>query len=221
MAGIYRDRRDAGRVLAQGLRHYARLPNVTVLALPRGGVPVAYEVADALQLPLDVFVVRKLGVPGNEEYAMGAIATGGVQVLNDDVVARLGLTAGDIRRVAEAERRELERRERLYRSGRPPPAVVGHTAILIDDGLATGSTMLAAVQALRQLRPARIVVAVPTAAAETCRRIRAAADEVLCASTPSPFLAVGHWYEDFSQTSDDEVRALLADAARALHADLH
>jgi len=208
--GFFCDRREAGRELATKLAHYANRPDVTVLALPRGGVPVAYEVARALGAPLDVFVVRKLGVPGYEELAMGAIATGGVRVLNDEVVRGLSLPDYVIDAVAAKEEMELGRRERLYRGGRPPPDVRGRTAILVDDGLATGATMYAAIKALRQLQPARIVVAVPTASPDTCEALKTEADEVICAITPRPFYGVGRWYENFSQTSDDEVRSLLA-----------
>ncbi len=208
--GLFRDRREAGRVLAEKLAAYANRPDVLVLALPRGGVPVAYEVARALGAPLDVFVVRKLGVPGYEELAMGAVATGGVRVLNDQLVERLGVPEHIIDAVAARERRELARRERLYRGGRPPPDVRGRTVILVDDGLATGATMHAAIQALRQQNPARIVVAVPTASPETCEEMKARADDVICAITPEPFHAVGRWYQDFSQTTDEEVAALLA-----------
>ena len=213
----FRNRREAGRKLAEKLAAYANRPDVLVLALPRGGVPVAYEVARALGAPLDVFVVRKLGVPGYEELAMGAIATGEVRVLNDDLVVRLGIPEYLIDAVTAREQEELKRRERLYRGGRPVPDVRDRTVILVDDGLATGSTMLAAVRALRQLQPARIVVAVPVAAADTCRALGAEADEVVCAVTPEPFRAVGLWYEDFSQTTDEEVRDLLTRAAPAPH----
>jgi erythromycin esterase-like protein/predicted phosphoribosyltransferase len=206
----FRNRNEAGRLLAEKLTAYANRPDVLVLALPRGGVPVAYEVARALGAPLDVFVVRKLGVPGYEELAMGAVATGGVRVLNDQIVQRLGIPQYIIDAVAAREQQELARRERLYRGGRPPPDVRDRTVILVDDGLATGATMRAAVMALRQLQPARIVVAVPTASPETCEELKAEADAVVCAITPEPFLAVGHWYEDFSQTTDEEVRDLLA-----------
>src|SRR6202023_636023 len=208
--GLFRDRREAGRVLAERLAAYANRPDVLVLALPRGGVPVAYEVARALGAPLDVFVVRKLGVPGHEELAMGAIATGGVRVLNDQIVQRLRIPEYIVDAVAAREQPELRRRERLYRGGRPPPQVRGRTVILVDDGLATGATMRAAIMALRQLQPARIIVAIPTASPETCEELKAEVDEVVCAITPEPFLAVGHWYEDFSQTTDEEVRDLLA-----------
>ena len=206
----FRNRNEAGRLLAKRLTAYANRPDVLVLALPRGGVPVAYEVARALGAPLDVFVVRKLGVPGHEELAMGAVATGGVRVLNDQIVQRLRIPEYIIDAVAAREQPELGRRERLYRGGRPPPDVRGRTVILVDDGLATGATMRAAIMALRQLQPARIVVAIPTASPETCEELKAEVDEVVCAITPEPFLAVGHWYEDFSQTTDEEVRDLLA-----------
>lgn len=196
-------------MLAKKLAAYSGRPDVIVLGLPRGGVPVAYEVAQALEAPLDVFVVRKLGVPGHEELAMGAIASGGVCVLNDDVVQGLRIPSRIIEAATDRELRELERRERAYRGDRPPPKVEGRTVILVDDGLATGSTMRAAIAALRRLGPARIVVAVPTAAPTTCEEFRDEADECICDITPDPFYAVGLWYEDFSQTTDDEVRALL------------
>jgi predicted phosphoribosyltransferase len=216
MAGqVFRDRRHAGQALALGLERFADRADVLVLALPRGGVPVGFEVAEALRAPLDVFIVRKLGIPGHEEYAMGALASGNLRVLNDEVVRLLDIPAAAIEAVVGTEQRELERREHLYRDERPPPDVHGRTVILVDDGLATGSTMRAAVRALRRQQPARLVVAVPTAAADTCQALRSEADEVICASTPEPFRAVGRWYQDFSQTSDDEVRALLA---RARHA---
>jgi erythromycin esterase-like protein/predicted phosphoribosyltransferase len=205
----FRNRREAGRLLAEKLKSYAGRPDVLVLALPRGGVPVAVEVAQALGAPLDIFIVRKLGVPGYEELAMGAVATGGVRVLNEQIVGGLGLPEYIIDGVAAQEQQELARRERLYRGGRPPPDVRGKTIILVDDGLATGATMLAAVRALRQQQPARIVVAVPTAAAETCEELRKEVDEVICAMTPQPFEAVGRWYQDFTQTTDEEVRELL------------
>jgi putative phosphoribosyl transferase len=214
VVSTFRDRVEAGRVLASHLAHYAGRPDVLVLALPRGGVPVGYEVARALGAPLDVFLVRKLGVPGHEELAMGAIASGGVRVLNEDVVAALDIPQAAIEAAAEREAQELARREREYRDGRPAPNVRGRTVLLVDDGLATGSTMRAAVAALRRLQPAAIVVAVPTAAFETCAELRPLVEEVVCASTPHPFRAVGLWYDDFSQTSDEEVRGLLARAAR-------
>jgi putative phosphoribosyl transferase len=208
----FRDRRDAGQVLATRLSHYAYRPDVLVLALPRGGVPVGFEVAKALDAPLDVFLVRKLGVPGHEELAFGALAMGGVRVLNEQVVRELHLPQSVIDAVTASEERELARRDERYRDGRPLPDVRGRIVILVDDGLATGSTMRAAVAALRQQGPSRIVVAVPVAAPPTCEALRAEADEVVCAVTPEPFWAVGLWYEDFSQTSDEEVRALLQQA---------
>lgn len=210
---IFTDRRDAGKKLAQRLAAYEGQPGVIVLALPRGGVPVAYEVASALKAPLDVFLVRKLGVPGHEELAMGAIASGGVLVLNETVVAALQIPQAVIDAIARQERQELERRERAYRDDRPSPQIRGQTAILVDDGLATGSSMRAAVVGLRAQEPARIVIAVPTAAPETCESLEAEADEVICATTPQPFYGVGMWYEDFSQTSDEEVRMLLRQAS--------
>jgi len=209
---LFANRREAGRILASLLMKYADRDDVLVLALPRGGVPVGFEVAQALRAPLDVFIVRKLGVPGHDELAMGAIATGGVRVLNDDVVTSLELEPEVIDAVAAREEKELARRERLYRGARPAPDVHGRTVILIDDGLATGSTMRAAVAALRKQRPARIVVAVPVAASETCEEFKTEVDEVVCAATPRMFNGVGRWYEDFSQTTDEEVHELLAQA---------
>jgi predicted phosphoribosyltransferase len=206
----FRDRNEAGRLLAEKLRMYASYPNVIVLALPRGGVPVGYEVAHALGAPLDIFLVRKLGVPGYEELAMGAVASGGVRVLNDDLVRSLRIPEYVIDAVTAWEQQELARRERVYRGDRPEPDIRGRSVILVDDGLATGSTMLAAIQALRQQQPARIVMAVPTAPPDTCQEMRAQADDVVCAITPEPFYSVGLWYEDFSQTTDEEVRELLA-----------
>jgi predicted phosphoribosyltransferase len=206
----FRNRTDAGRQLAEKLAAYANRPDVLVLALPRGGVPVAFELARAFGAPLDVFLVRKLGVPGYEELAMGAVATGGVRVLNDEIVRGFGISEHEIDAVVARELRELSRRDRLYRGDRPPSDVAGRTVILVDDGLATGATMRAAVQALRQQQPGRIVAAVPTASPDTCQVLKAEADDVICAMTPEPFFAVGHWYEDFTQTTDDEVRELLA-----------
>lgn len=210
---LFRDRTEAGRFLARQLMRYADRQDVLVLALPRGGVPVAFEVARALHAPLDIFLVRKLGLPGHGELAMGAIATGGMRVLNEDVVQALRIPEHVIDAVSVQEQQELERRERAYRGDRPAPQVRGRTVILIDDGLATGSTMRAAVAALRRQGPARIVVAVPLGASETCAEFRAEADETVCAKTPEPFYAVGLWYGDFSQTTDEEVHDLLERAA--------
>jgi putative phosphoribosyl transferase len=211
----FRDRSEAGRALARALSHYTRRDDVLVLALPRGGVPVGYEVAKELGAPLDVFLVRKLGVPGHEELAMGAIASGGVLVLDESVVRWLGINEGQIQETLARELDELRRREAAYRDGRPLPDLTGKTAILVDDGLATGASMQAAARAVRRHEPARIVIAVPVASRATCDRFREEVDEVVCAETPEPFYAVGNWYEDFSQTSDEEVRELLAlNAAR-------
>ncbi|MEW6161671.1 MAG: phosphoribosyltransferase [Verrucomicrobiota bacterium] len=214
MDSKYRNRSEAGRFLSQKLSDYAHRPDVVVLALPRGGVPVAYEVAKALGATLDIFLVRKLGLPGHEELAMGAIASGGVRVLNDSVVRAFNIGPATMERVTADEQRRLEHRERLYRGKWPFPELSGKIVILVDDGLATGSSMRAAVTALRQKHPARIVIAVPTAAPETCEAFRHEVDEVVCGRTPDPFLAVGLWYKDFSQTSDDEVRDLLEKAHR-------
>lgn len=209
---IFRDRTDAGKQLATKLLTYKDRSDVLVLALPRGGVPVAFEVAQALHVPLDIFLVRKLGVPRHEELAMGAISTGGVRVLNEDVVDYMRIPEHIIDAIAADELKELERRELAYRGNRPEPDVKGKTVILIDDGLATGSTIRAAAQALRQQQPARIIVAVPVSAALTCDEYRIGVDEIICAVTPEPFLGVGRWYRDFSQTTDAEVRDLLARA---------
>jgi predicted phosphoribosyltransferase len=206
---IFADRHEAGQRLAQALERYAGRTDVLVLALPRGGVPVAYEIAEAIDAPLDIFVVRKLGMPGHPEYAMGAIASGGVRVVSDDVIRWYGISPAAIDAIARDELAELERREREYRRGRPMTDLRGRTVILVDDGLATGSTMRAAVHAVRALGPARVVVAVPVGAPSTCQEFNGIADEVVCARTPEPFSAVGLWYRDFSQTSDSEVRALL------------
>lgn len=213
MAG-FRDRSDAGRALAAALMHRAD-DDVIVLALPRGGVPVAFEVATRLAAPLDVFLVRKLGVPGHEELAMGAIASGGVQILNQPLIASLGVSPGALAAVITREHRELRRRESTYRDGRPPLAVAGRTVILIDDGLATGSTMKAAIAGLRKLGPGHIIVAVPVAAPEACAEIGALVDELVCLATPTPFHGVGLWYAEFRQIDDAEVHALLAAAAPA------
>lgn len=216
----FHDRHEAGRRLAERLSAYVGRPDVLVLALPRGGVPVAYEVAGALGAPMDVFIVRKLGVPGYEELAMGAVATGGVRVLNEELVKHLAIPSYVADAVAVREQRELTRRERLYRGGRPPPDLRGKTVILVDDGLATGATMLAAIAAVRRQQPARIVVAVPVASQATCKQLAREVDEVVCAITPEPFHAVGLWYEDFSQTTDEEVRALLARARPQEHREV-
>jgi predicted phosphoribosyltransferase len=208
----FRDRTEAGRLLAEKLREYADRSDVVVLALPRGGVPVGYEIARALNAPLDVFVVRKLGVPGHKELAMGAIASGGVQVLNQDVLG-LGIPKEVVDLVAAKEERELERREREYRDGRGPVDVRGRTVILVDDGLATGSSMRVAAMALKKKQPAQIVVAVPVGSPETCAEFESVVDKVVCGVTPEPFWAVGQWYRDFSQTSDEEVRELLSRAS--------
>jgi predicted phosphoribosyltransferase len=205
----FADRKAAGRALATLLQEYADRTDVLVLALPRGGVPVGFEVAEALRAPLDLFLVRKLGTPGHRELAMGAIASGGVRVLNDDVVRSYGISPPLIDAVAKAEQHELERREAAYREGREPAALEGRVVLLIDDGLATGSTMKAAVQAVRARKPAQVVVAVPVGARETCDELSALADEVVCAWMPEPFSAVGQWYLDFGQTTDEEVRQLL------------
>jgi putative phosphoribosyl transferase len=210
----FRNRTEAGQILGRSLQDYRDRPDVLVLGLPRGGVPVAYEVTRELNAPLDVFIVRKLGVPGHEELGMGAIATGGVRILHEGIVRELGITREVIDRVSQQEQQELERRERLYRGNRPAPTIEGRTVIIVDDGLATGSTMKAAVEAVRQQNPARLIVAVPTAPVETCEQLRRNADEVVCAITPEPFFAVGGSYADFSQTTDEEVRDLIERAAR-------
>jgi predicted phosphoribosyltransferase len=208
---FFQDRRDAGRALARALRELSGLDDAIVLALPRGGVPVAFEVARALRLPLDVFVVRKLGVPGEEELAMGALASGGVVVLNHDVVQTLHIRQSAIDAVIAREQLEIERREALYRAGRPPLSLQGRTVILVDDGLATGSTMKAAVRALRPVAD-RLIVAIPVAAAFTCAELRTEVDDLVCLHTPGHFFAVGQFYRHFDQTTDDEVRTLLAEA---------
>ncbi|HWO41381.1 MAG TPA: phosphoribosyltransferase [Candidatus Eisenbacteria bacterium] len=216
MALRFANRSEAGKELARRLSKFAGRSDTVVLALPRGGVPVAYEVARALNAPLDVFVVRKLGVPGQEELAMGAIASSGVRVLNPEVTGYVDPEV--IEAVGKREQEELTRRERLYRGDRPAHEVQGRTVILVDDGLATGSTMRAAAMALRQMAPAQIIVAVPVAPAETCAEFRKEVDDIVCLVTPDPFMAVGLWYADFSQTTDEEVRELLEDAERARQA---
>jgi putative phosphoribosyl transferase len=213
MGMIFRDRQDAGVQLAARLSRYAGDPKVVVLGLPRGGVPVAYQVARILEAPLDIFVVRKLGVPEHRELAMGAIATGGVRVLNPEVVSALRIGEPMIAAVAAEEQKEMERQERAYRGDVPFPDLAGRIIIIVDDGLATGSTMRAAVKALRQMRPACIVVGAPVAAEETCRSLAREADEVVCVSTPESFQAVSMWYHEFSQTTDEEVRLLLESSA--------
>jgi len=205
----FADRRDAGRVLASSVRKYAGRNDVIVLALPRGGVPVAYEVATSLGAPLDVFLVRKLGTPGHRELAMGAIASGGVRVLNDEVVHWYGISDAAIESVAREEAEELARREREYRDERPAPVLTNRIVILVDDGLATGSTMRAAAQAVRVQTPTAVVVAVPVGSRQTCMELSPLVDEVICARMPEPFAAVGQWYLDFHQTEDSEVRELL------------
>jgi putative phosphoribosyl transferase len=207
----FRDRTEAGRLLGAELsRRYGARPSALVLGLPRGGVPVAYEVATALGAPLDVFIVRKLGVPGHEELAMGAIASGGVRVMNDDVLRYVPIRQQAIDAVAAREQQELERRERSYRGAKPPLDVSGKTVFVVDDGLATGSSMRAAVRALRSMNAQEVIVAVPVAAEETCEEFRSEVDDIVCLRTPSPFQAVGLWYDDFSQTTDAEVHDLLA-----------
>jgi predicted phosphoribosyltransferase len=212
MMAIFRDRVDAGKRLAQELSQYSNRPDVLILALPRGGVPVAFEVAKELNVKMDVFIVRKLGVPGNEELAMGAIASEDVRVLNENIIKSYKIPDRVIATVAANELRELERRERKYRGNRPKPDMKGMTVILIDDGLATGATMHAAVEALKTKHPAKLVVAVPTASPEMCRFFKKIVDEMVCATTPEPFYSVGAWYEDFSQTTDEEVCKMLEKA---------
>jgi len=214
----FADRREAGKELAARLAPYRGHPDVVVLALPRGGVPVAFEIAEALDAPLDVFVVRKLGMPGHAEFAIGAIASGGVRVLSDDVIRWYGISESQIEAIARQELAELQRREREYRQGRALTDLRGRTVILVDDGLATGSTMRAAVQAVRRHEPSRLVVSVPVGAPETCAELAALADEIVCARMPEPFSAVGLWYRDFSQTTDEEVQTLLREHARHVQA---
>jgi putative phosphoribosyl transferase len=212
----FRDRRAAGKVLAQKLAVYAGRSDVIVLALPRGGVPVGYEVALALNAPLDICLVRKLGLPEHEELAIGAIASGGIRVLNEDIIHALNIPEEMIQLVTRQELQELQRREQSYRGGRPPPEVQDRTVILVDDGLATGASMRAAVTGLRSQHPARIVIAVPAAAPETCNAFKFEVDEMVCVITPEPFYGVGRWYEDFRQITDEEVRAFLEEATRQL-----
>jgi putative phosphoribosyl transferase len=215
---LFHARAEAGRALAQRLIPIVRDQSALVLALPRGGVPVGFEAAQILHADLDVFIVRKLGVPGHEELAMGAIASGGIRVLNYAVIEQLGIRETVIDRVTQHELQEIRRRETLYREGRPPLSATGRTAVLVDDGLATGATMLAAIRAVRTQHPARIIVGVPVASREACDEIGKSADAIICVATPAPFQAVGVWYEDFSQTSDEEVQELLE---RAAHQHAH
>jgi len=211
---IFANRTEAGQKLALRLKQYANRDDVIVLGAPRGGVPIAFEIATDLRAPLDVFMLRKLGVPGREEFAFGAIASGGVRILNRETVEGLGITRETIERVTAAEEQELERRERAYRGGRPPLNLIGRTVILVDDGIATGASMEAAIRALRQMNPVRIVIAVPVAPADTCGRLRSEVDDFVCLEMPEPFFGVGQFYDDFSQVSDEEVKDLLDNAAR-------
>ncbi len=209
---LYKNRRGAGKELASSLTEYARQDDVIIVALPRGGVPVAYEIADILNVPLDVLLVRKLGVPGHEEFAMGAIAWGNVQIINQDTVQQLGISKEAIQQVIDKETQDLHRRNRLYRNDQPLPQIKGNRVIVVDDGLATGATMKAAISALRQLGANEIVVAVPVASPSTCRELGKIANKVICLRTPEPFYGVGQWYQDFSQTTDQEVENLLSHA---------
>jgi putative phosphoribosyl transferase len=211
---VFLDRAEAGRVLAKRLKAYQDQPKVLVLGIPRGGVPVAFEVAAELHTPLDVFIVRKLGVPGREELGFGAIASGGTRFLDTAIVEAVGISDPEIERITATERQELERRERVYRGGRPPLGVEGQTVILVDDGIATGSSVQVAITALRQLKPSRLVIAVPVAPVSTCRRLRREVDELICVHMPTSFYAIGEFYEDFSQVSDQEVTDLLRQGAR-------
>lgn len=205
----YLDRHEAGRILADQLQEYANHKNVIVLALPRGGVPVAYEIAQKLTVPLDVFIVRKLGVPGHEELAMGAIATGSTTVFNDEIITQLHISKSQIARIIQLEEEELKRRNTNYRDDKPFPAIENQTVILVDDGIATGATMRAAIKALHQLKPAKIIMAVPVAAFSTCAELTGLVDQIICPLKPHDLYAVGAWYEHFSQTSDEEVITLL------------
>lgn len=213
----FKNRKQAGCLLAENLAAYANRPDIIIIALPRGGVPVGFEVAKALRAPLDVVIVRKLGVPGQEELAMGAIASGGWQVLNNPVVRSLGISPREIELAAAKERPELERRERLYRGGRPAPDIEGHAVILVDDGIATGTTMKVAIAALKQQQPSKIVVAIPVAPSSTCEEMESEVDEIVCLLSPEDFMAIGAWYEDFTQVQDQEVCDLLEQADRETH----
>ena len=221
MARCFQDRTDAGRLLAKKLSQYADRKDVIIVGMPRGGVPVAFEVAKSLRIPLDVFVVRKLGVPGHEELAMGAIASGGIRVLNEAIIRSTRISEAVIDAVTERERIELERRELAYRGHRSAPIVKEKTVILVDDGIATGSTMLAAVAALKQQQPARIVVAVPAAPVDSCDELQQAVDELVVISRPEPFYSVGHWYEIFGQTSDKQVQKLLRESRHLAQGTWH
>jgi putative phosphoribosyl transferase len=205
----FADKNQAGVLLAQRLQQYAGQPDVIVLALPRGGVPVGFAIAQALRLPLDILLVRKLGMPGHEEFAIGAIATGGFSVVQTDLLARFGIEASTLDVIVRREQREIERRETLYRAGRPPLPLAGRTVIVVDDGLATGATMQVAIKAVREQHPERVIIAVPVASIEACRELGAQVDDIVCLQTPDPFHAVGAWYQDFTQTTDDEVIDLL------------
>ena len=211
---MFRDRREAGEALAARLIAHVRQPDVVVLALPRGGVPVGFEVATALGAPLDVFAVRKLGVPGHEEFAMGAVASGGIRVLNEALIRDLGIDRADLEAITLRELRELDRRVHAYRDHRPFPSLDGNVVILVDDGVATGSSMTAAVRAVREFRPRMVIVATPVMSRDARELLGAVADQVVAVAMPEPFLGVGAWYADFTQTTDDEVRALLDQAAR-------
>lgn len=207
---LFTNRTHAGKELAKALTAYIDYPDSIVLALPRGGVPIAFEIAKVLHAPLDVFIVRKLGAPGQPELAMGAIASGGLRVMNDDILGMLRVSEATITATVAEEQQELERRERLYRGDRPPVKIAGKTVIVVDDGVATGATMRAAIRALKAQQPVRLIVAIPTAAVDTCNVLRQEVDDVVCLATPEPYIAVGRWYRDFAQTSDAEVQALLA-----------
>ena len=211
---LYSNRSEAARLLAAALQPYAGRSDVLILGLPRGGVPVAYEVAQTLKAPLDLMLVRKLGVPGHAELAMGAIATGGIRVLNTEVIEELGISDAAIERVTAREQQELQRRDQVYRGHRPPPDMEGRCVILVDDGLATGATMRSAIAAVRQQKPAQLVVAVPVAPPHTVAVLREEADEVVCPATPEPFFSIGLWYEDFAPVTDEEVRVLLKQSWR-------
>ncbi|WP_019499375.1 phosphoribosyltransferase [Pseudanabaena sp. PCC 6802] len=220
MTTRFRDRTEAGRLLAPHLAMYANRPDAIVLALPRGGVPVAFEVAKALHVPLDICLVRKLGIPGHQELAMGAIAMHGIQVLNHSIIKKLGVDRATIERVTASEKQELARRDRLYRGDRPFPDLHGQTVILIDDGIATGATIRAAIQAIQASHPHQIVVATPVAPASTCKELNEVCDRVVCLMQPEPLYSISNWYDDFSQTTDAEVKYLLAQSTRELEGEI-